>query len=220
MQDGRASLALEYYLGRNETPVLDENGNHVLYTEGAMNGKPKYKIRHIRKREVLNLYIWLHPRNQQERTQNKNTLALAEKIRFEREQEFLVLMLDDQLDERRERTVGERNLAFAVDDVLLQIERHGLRLADVLHRLRYGDARLFADAEKTVHRRAGGENYGRMVEDFDSLAPELFQRDARHTDERLVFDLDLVLLGDFVERRFFDYRRPGLRNQYAVNFQL
>ena len=89
LQDGRASLALEYYLGRNETPVLDENGNHVLYTEGAMKGKPKYRIKHIRKREVLNLYIWLHPRNQQERTQNKNTLALAEKIRFEREQEFL-----------------------------------------------------------------------------------------------------------------------------------
>lgn len=89
LQDGRASLALEYYLGRNETPVLDEDGSHVLYTEGAMKGKPKYKIRHIRKREVLNLYIWLHPRNQQERNQNKNTLALAEKIRFEREQEFL-----------------------------------------------------------------------------------------------------------------------------------
>ena len=66
LQDGRASLALEYYLGRNETPVLDESGNHVLYTEGAMKGKPKYKIKHIRKREVLNLYIWLNPRNQQE----------------------------------------------------------------------------------------------------------------------------------------------------------
>ena len=89
LQDGRASLALEYYLGRNETPVLDENGNHVLYTEGAMKGKPKYKVKHIRKREVLNLYIWLHPRNQQERIQNKKTLVLAEKIRFEREQEFL-----------------------------------------------------------------------------------------------------------------------------------
>lgn len=89
LQDGRASLALEYYLGRNETPVLDESGNHVLYTEGAMKGKPKYKIKHIRKREALNLYIRLHPRNRQERTQNKNTLALAEKIRFECEQEFL-----------------------------------------------------------------------------------------------------------------------------------
>lgn len=89
MKDGRASLSLEYYLGRTETPVTDEDGNRVLYTEGAMKGKPKYKIKHIRKREALNLYIWEHPRNQQERTQNKNTLALAEKIRFEREQEFL-----------------------------------------------------------------------------------------------------------------------------------
>ncbi|MDE6859835.1 MAG: integrase [Duncaniella sp.] len=87
--DGQESLALEFYLGRNETPVLYENGNHVLYTEGAMKRKLKYKVKHIRKREVLNLYIWQHPRNQQERTQNKNTLALAEKIRFEREQEFL-----------------------------------------------------------------------------------------------------------------------------------
>lgn len=89
LKDGRASLALEYYLGRSETPVIDDEGNPVFYTEGAMAGKPKYKIKHNRKRENLNLYIWLHPRSQQERTQNRNTLALAEKIRFEREQEFL-----------------------------------------------------------------------------------------------------------------------------------
>ena len=89
LKDGRASLALEYYLGRSETPVLDDGGNPVLYTDGAMVGRPKYKIKHNRKRENLNLYIWLHPRSQQERTQNRNTLSLAEKIRFEREQEFL-----------------------------------------------------------------------------------------------------------------------------------
>lgn len=89
LKDGRASLALEYYLGRSETPVIDDERNPVFYTEGAMAGKPKYKIKHNRKRENLNLYIWLHPRSQQERTQNRNTLALAEKIRFEREQEFL-----------------------------------------------------------------------------------------------------------------------------------
>lgn len=89
LKDGRASLALEYYLGRSETPVLDDDGNPILYTEGAMAGRPKYKIKHNRKRENLNLYIWLHPRSQQERTQNRNTLSLAEKIRFEREQEFL-----------------------------------------------------------------------------------------------------------------------------------
>lgn len=89
LSDGRASLYLEYYLGRTESPVLDEDGNQVFYTEGAMAGKPKYQIKHSRKKENLNLYIWLHPRNQQERLQNKNTLALAEKIRFEREQSFL-----------------------------------------------------------------------------------------------------------------------------------
>ncbi len=89
LSDGRASLYLEYYLGRTESPVLDDDGNQVFYTDGAMAGKPKYKIKHSRKKENLNLYIWLHPRNQQERMQNKNTFALAEKIRFEREQSFL-----------------------------------------------------------------------------------------------------------------------------------
>ena len=86
LKDGRASLYLEYYLGRTESPVLDEDGNQVFYTTGAMAGKPKFKVKHDRRKENLNLYIWLHPRNQEERIQNKNTLALAEKIRFEREQ--------------------------------------------------------------------------------------------------------------------------------------
>lgn len=90
LSDGRASLYLEYYLGRSETPVLDEDGQQVLYTDGAMKGRPKFKVKHARKRENLNLYIWVHPRSTQERLQNKNTLALAEKIRFEREQEFLM----------------------------------------------------------------------------------------------------------------------------------
>ncbi|WP_287210362.1 integrase [Muribaculum sp.] len=89
LSDGRASLYLEYYIGRTETPVIDEDGNQVFYTEGAMAGKPKFRIKHTRKKENLNLYIWLHPRTSQERLQNKNTLALAEKIRFEREQSFL-----------------------------------------------------------------------------------------------------------------------------------
>lgn len=89
MSDGRASLALEYYLGRSEAPVLDDDGNPVLYTSGAMKGKPKYTVKHKRKKEALNLYIWVAPRSAQERQQNKNTLQLTEKIRFEREQELL-----------------------------------------------------------------------------------------------------------------------------------
>lgn len=35
LSDGRASLYLEYYLGRSETPVLDDDGQQVLYTEGG-----------------------------------------------------------------------------------------------------------------------------------------------------------------------------------------
>ncbi len=36
LSDGRISLYLEYYLGREEKPVLDENGNQVYYESGKM----------------------------------------------------------------------------------------------------------------------------------------------------------------------------------------
>ena len=55
LKDGRISLYLEYYIGRSETPVLDEDGNQVYYTDGAMAGKLKYKMKHARKKEILNL---------------------------------------------------------------------------------------------------------------------------------------------------------------------
>lgn len=89
LNDGRISLYLEYYLGRSSTPEVDEDGNQVYYTDGAMAGKPKYKVKHVRKKENLNLYLYANPKDQRERIQNKNTLALAEKTRFEREQRFL-----------------------------------------------------------------------------------------------------------------------------------
>lgn len=46
LSDGRISLYLEYYLGREEKPVLDENGNQVYYESGKMWGKPKFSIRY------------------------------------------------------------------------------------------------------------------------------------------------------------------------------
>ncbi len=54
-----------------------------------MAGKPKYKVKHVRKKENLNLYLYANPKDQYERLQNKNTLAFAEKTRFEMEQRFL-----------------------------------------------------------------------------------------------------------------------------------
>lgn len=118
------------------------------------------------------------------------------------EEELLVLMFDDQLDEGGERPVGERDLAFAVDDVLLQVEGYGLGLADVFHGFRNGDARLLADVEETVHSGSRREDDGRMRKDFDPLCAELLQRDADNADKGLVGDLYLILLGQLVERGF------------------
>lgn len=89
LKDGRVSLYLEYYLGRTETPVLDEQGNQVLYTTGAMAGKPKYKVTHLRKKETLPYYLTAHPKNALEKQQNKQIFELAKKIRFEKEQELI-----------------------------------------------------------------------------------------------------------------------------------
>ena len=89
LADGRISLYLEYYLGRQSEPVLDEAGDPVLYDSGKMKGKPKFKVSHIRRKESLNLYLVANPRTPIERQQNKETLELAKKIRFEKGQQLL-----------------------------------------------------------------------------------------------------------------------------------
>lgn len=62
LSDGRISLYLEYYLGREEKPVLDANGNQVYYEDGKMQGKPKFSVKHNRRKENLNLYLMDKPR--------------------------------------------------------------------------------------------------------------------------------------------------------------
>ena len=89
LADGRISLYLEYYLGRDEEPVLNEFGEQVYYEGGKMDGMPKMKIKHQRRKETLNLYLMANPRTPIERAMNKQTLQLARKIQQEREQELL-----------------------------------------------------------------------------------------------------------------------------------
>lgn len=89
LADGQISLYLEYYLGRQSEPMLDEFGEPILYESGRMAGEPKFKVKHIRKKESLNLYLVANPRTPIDRTHNKLTLQLAKKIRQEREQELL-----------------------------------------------------------------------------------------------------------------------------------
>ena len=84
MADGQISLYLEYYLGRQSEPVLDASGEPVLYESGKMAGTPKYKVKHLRRKETLNLYLVASPRTPINRNHNKETLELAKRIRFEK----------------------------------------------------------------------------------------------------------------------------------------
>lgn len=73
LADGRKSLYLEYYLGRQQW-TDEETG--------------KIKVKHDRRKESLNLYLISKPRTPIEKQTNEETLTLANKIRFEREQQM------------------------------------------------------------------------------------------------------------------------------------
>jgi len=66
LSDGRASLFLDYYFGFT-----------MVYSESQDKMVPKKQKR----RESLNLYLYSNPRTPQQRQENKETLALADKIR-------------------------------------------------------------------------------------------------------------------------------------------
>lgn len=85
LSDGQISLYLEYYLG---------------YSKQYDEEKDKEVVKIIRKKEFLNLYIWQAPRTPLERQQNRETLELAKKIRFEREQELKAGKLGYRLDKK------------------------------------------------------------------------------------------------------------------------
>lgn len=74
LSDGRESLFLDYYFG---------------YSKEYDQKLGRDVIRKNRKREHLHLYLWQAPRTPLERQQNKETLELAKKIRFERGQQLL-----------------------------------------------------------------------------------------------------------------------------------
>lgn len=73
LSDGRESLFLDYYFGYR-----------MVYNERL----DKEVAKKDRRREFLKLYLWQAPRTPAERQQNKETLELAKKIRFECEQQY------------------------------------------------------------------------------------------------------------------------------------
>lgn len=74
LTDGRESIFLDFYLG-------------FEMAISAKSGKEYKKVNNTR--EFLKLYLWQAPRTPIERQQNKETLELAKKIRYERGQELL-----------------------------------------------------------------------------------------------------------------------------------
>lgn len=87
LSDGRESLFLDYYFGYQ-----------MVYSEKL----DKQVAKKDRKREFLKLYLWQAPRTPLERQQNKETLELAKKIRFERGQELLESMEGYRLKKERD----------------------------------------------------------------------------------------------------------------------
>lgn len=69
LSDGRESLFLDYYFGFT-----------MVYSESQDKMVPKKQKR----RESLSLYLWHNPRTPQQRQENKDTLAIANKIRRDR----------------------------------------------------------------------------------------------------------------------------------------
>ena len=87
LSDGRESLFLDYYFGYQ-----------MVYSEKL----DKQVAKKERRREFLKLYLWQAPRTPAERQQNKDTLELAKKIRFERGQELLESMEGYRLKKERD----------------------------------------------------------------------------------------------------------------------
>lgn len=72
--NGKESIFLDYYFGFTKV-ISPKTGKETKRKE--------------RRREYLSLYLWQAPRTPEERLQNKKTLDLAKKLRYERGQEML-----------------------------------------------------------------------------------------------------------------------------------
>ena len=90
LSDGRESLFLDFYLGFSK--ALSKSGREYKKVNN--------------KREFLRLYLWQAPRSTQERQQNKDTLEIAKKIRYEKGQQ----MLEDSEGYRLKKPKEEVNL--------------------------------------------------------------------------------------------------------------
>ena len=80
----------------------------------------------------------------------------------------------------------------AVNDIFLQIESYSFGIAKIFHAFGYCDASFFANTEEAVDGSPTGKDNGRMVEDLDPLAAELFERHPFDFDEGMELCMNMV----------------------------
>lgn len=111
LSDGRDSLYLEFYFGKVE--VTSKNGTTYQKNE--------------RKNETLRLYLWQAPRTPQERQQNKETLEIAKRIRFERGQQLLESAEGYRL--KKDRDINFHDWYIAYVDAYTKTDKNKIRRA-------------------------------------------------------------------------------------------
>ncbi len=239
LADGRISLYLEYYFGRTKEIVTDEHGEPARYESGKMAGQLKFKVKHDRKKENLDLYLIAKPRTPIERQQNKETLALAEHIREERGQQLLNdkqgyrLMMDNKnlltfWDAFIEETnvADKRLLKAALRNFRAFLKEEYPMFATKIEakQLRPEMMQKFADYLVDNHRGQGAETYYRRFKRLVNYAvgkgmikksPCLGIAPPR-TDDVLAKD---ILSADELQRLFathYDRENPEIRRAFAM----
>ena len=106
-----------------------------LYTEGAMKGKPKYRIKLSANEEVLNTLYMATP-SQPAGTHPKQEYSRTRRDRFEREQEFLETVgiptekdSEERLYQILPQTLGERVVFKASENYLKTSYNRFMRFA-------------------------------------------------------------------------------------------
>ena len=229
LSNGTESLFLDFYYGTSK--VYDPD-------------KDKMVEKKTRKREYLKLYLWRAPRNPQERTDNKQTLELAKKIRDEREQETKEIMEGYRIrvDDKNLLTYWDNFIEETVvaDKRLLKASLRNFReflkeeypmFADRIEakQLRPEMMQKFADYLVDNHRGQGAETYYRRFRRLINKAVKAgvikrspcYDKDGNSiappkTNDILAKD---ILSADELQRLFathYDRENPEIRRAFAM----
>ena len=95
------------------------------------------------------------------------------------------------------------NLAFAIDDILLEIIGNGLADAEVFQGVGHLVAKFIAQPEEMIHSSACRQNDGRILGHIDFRLSKLFRRETFHLDELTENDLNTIFLFNVKVRRLF-----------------